>query len=383
MRWRLVVWSGFGAAALLVIIGAAWVLTLPATPAVAAAPPIAQEEADATISALRPPKRQRPLIAIIGINDATETTDYLMPYGILRRADVADVVALATQPGPMTLFPVLKVEPQASVVEFDAQHPDGADYVIVPAMSRDDDPAALQWIKSQAAKGAVIVGICAGAKVVANTGLLDGKRATTHWFYLKELREKHPAIHYVRDRRLVVDRGVATTTGISASMPMSLALIEAIAGRGKAEAIGRDLGLTDWDARHASDAFQFTRAFALTAMHNTVALWDHEQLGLELKPGVDEVSLALVADAWSRTYRSRAVTFSGTTSALPTRNGLRILPEQVAANWPAERMLPAIEGLPPAKALDQALAAIEARYGLRTADIVAMQLEYPRPNAPH
>jgi hypothetical protein len=54
-------------------------------------PIIAKEEAEATIAALKPPKRQRPLIAIIGINHATEATDYLMPYGILRRADIADV----------------------------------------------------------------------------------------------------------------------------------------------------------------------------------------------------------------------------------------------------------------------------------------------------
>jgi hypothetical protein len=96
---------------------------------------------DASIAALKPPKRARPLIAIIGINDATETTDYLMPYGILRRADVADVMTLATKPGPMTLFPVLRAEPQATIAEFDRLHPDGADYVIVPAMSRDDDPS--------------------------------------------------------------------------------------------------------------------------------------------------------------------------------------------------------------------------------------------------
>ncbi len=329
-----------------VAIGAAWIFTLPPAPASAAAPPIAQEEADATIAALKPPKRRRPLIAIVGINDSSETTDYLMPYGILRRADVADVVALATAPGPVTLYPVLKVEAQATVAEFDAQHPDGADYVIVPKMSRDDDPVALQWIKSQAAKGAIIVGVCAGAKVVGNAGLLDGRRATTHWYSVKELRDKHPTIRYVADRRLVVDRGVATTTGITASMPMSLTLVEAIAGRDKAEAVGRDLGLTHWDARHDSDAFQFTRPFALTAIGNTLASWNTEQLGIELSPGVDEVSLALVADAWSRTYRSQAVTFAGTADALQTRNGLRILPQQVAASWPAERRLPAIGELP-------------------------------------
>lgn len=228
-----------------------------------------------------------------------------------------------------------------------------------------------------------VIGVCAGAKVVGNTGLLDGKRATTHWYFLKELRDRHPAIHYVADRRLVVDRGVATTTGITASMPMSLTLVEAIAGRDKAEAVGRDLGLTRWDARHDSGAFQFTRPFALTAMGNTLAFWNREQLGIELVPGVDEVSLALVADAWSRTYRSRTVAFAGTAGALPTRNGLRIWPQQVATNWPAERLLPAIGALPPAKSLDQALLEIEARYGMRTADLVAMQLEYPRHGAPH
>jgi putative intracellular protease/amidase len=378
MNWRLVVWSGLGAAALFVTIGAAWIFTLPPAPAFAVAPPIVKEESDATIAALKPPKRARPLIAIVGINDSTETTDYLMPYGILRRADVADVVALATTPGPVTLFPALTVEPQATVADFDAQHPDGADYVIVPAMSHDDDPAVVPWIKSQAAKGAIIVGVCAGAKVVGSTGLLDGRRATTHWYYLRELRGKHPAIQYVADRRLVVDRGVATTTGITASMPMSLTLIEAIAGRHKAEAVGRDIGLGHWDARHDSGAFQFTRPFALTAIGNTLAFWNREQLGIELSPGVDEVSLALVADAWSRTYRSRAVTFAGTADAQLTRNGLRILPQQVAASWPAERLLPAIGDLPPAKALDQALLGIAVRYGTATTDLVAMQLEYPR-----
>ena len=82
----------------------------------------------------------------------------------------------------MKLYPALEVEPQATIAEFDARHPDGADYVIVPAMSRDDDPAALAWLRSQATKGAMIVGICAGAKVVGEAGLLDGKRATTHWY---------------------------------------------------------------------------------------------------------------------------------------------------------------------------------------------------------
>lgn len=380
MNGRLVLWCGLGAAALLATITTGWILSLPAAPATAAAPPIAREEADTTLAALQPPKRKRPLIAIVGINESSETTDYLMPYGILRRADVADVVTLATQPGPVTLFPVLKVEPDATTAAFDAQHPDGADYVIVPAMSRDDDPTVLQWIRRQADKGAIVVGVCAGAKVVASTGLLDGKSATTHWYYLKEMREKHPAIRYVSDRRIVVDRGVATTTGISASMPMSLMLIEAIAGRDKAETVAREIGLDHWDARHDSDAFKFTRPFALTAIRNTLAFWRHEQFGIALTSGIDEVSLALVADAWSRTYRSDAVTLAASGGALQTRHGARIVPDRIAGDWPVELSLPAV-GERPARALHEALRGIEARYGKRTADFVAMQLEYSRPAA--
>jgi len=377
---RIALWGVLGTVALLLAGGAAWLLSLPPATASDGAPPIADEEKAATLAALKPPKRRRPLVAIIGINDATETTDYLMPYGILRRADVADVVAVATDRGPVSLYPALKVAPDMTVADFNDRHPDGADYVIVPAMSRDDDAAALHWIKSQAAKGAIVIAVCAGAKVIAAAGLLDGKRATTHWYYLDELRAEHPSIHYVEDRRLVVDNGVATTTGITASMPAMLTLIEAIAGREKAEAVASDLGLAGWDARHDSEAFQFTRPFALTAISNTAAVWNWEQLGIELSPGVDEVALALVADAWSRTYRSKALTFARSNAPVESRNGLRIIPDRVETNWPAEDRVSSGDQ-PPAKALDQALQEISNRYGQRTASFVAMQLEYPRDSA--
>lgn len=364
----LVLWAvGFGL----------WIYSLP-PPTAINAPPVAATEVASMLASLQPPKRARPLIAIIGINDATETTDYLMPYGMLRRANVADVVMLATRPGAVKLYPALTVEPQATVAEFDEGHPQGADYVIVPAMSRDNDPVVMQWLKEQTAKGAFIMGVCAGAKVVAAAGLLDGKRATTHWFYRQQLRDKHPSLLYVADRRIVVDRGVATTTGISASMPMSLTLIEAIAGRAKAEEVARGLGLEYWDARHDSNAFKLTRPFVMTVLGNVLAFWKRAQIDIAVSPGMDEVSLALVADAWSRTYRSRALTFADTPAAVMTRNGVRIIPDHTGKVLPALQSINRAVNQPPAKALDHTLAAITERYGKRTADVVAMQLEYPQ-----
>ncbi|RWR29115.1 transcriptional regulator [Sinirhodobacter populi] len=374
MNRRHVIWGILGLAALSASGFGAWIATLP--PATAAKPPpVPQQEAEAMLRSLAPP-RERPLIAIPGLNDATETTDYLMPAGILRRADVAEVWMLATGPGPVRLYPALIAEPDATIAAFDAAHPEGADYVIVPAMRRDDDPAVLGWLRGQAAKGAKIIGICAGAKVVAAAGLLDGRRATTHWYSLDQMLRRHPTIDHVADRRMVSDGGVTTTTGITASMPMMLTLIEAIAGRPKAGAVARDLGLTRWDARHASGAFRMTRPFALTVLANRLAFWKREELGLRLDPGMDEVSLALVADAWSRTFRARVTTFAAA-GAVESRNGLRILADRPGTDWPEDRRLPACPDCKPAGALDHALARIAARYGARTADIVAMQLEYP------
>ena len=80
MTRRFIAWSGVGVLALSAAGGGAWILSLPPATTVTDTPPISQEEADDTLMALKPPKRQRPLIAIVGINDATEVTDYLMPF---------------------------------------------------------------------------------------------------------------------------------------------------------------------------------------------------------------------------------------------------------------------------------------------------------------
>ena len=355
---------------------AAWLFSLPETTRSEAPGPIAMQEREATLKALRPAKRERPVIAIVGLNDATETTDYLMPYGVLKRADVADVFLVSTEGGPVQLYPALSVESELSIAEFDQRFQQGADYVIVPAMEPNDAPKVLEWLQAQSKGGAMVIGVCAGATVVANAGMLDGRRATSHWFYLPDMLERHPAIQSVADRRYVIDGNLATTTGISASMPMSLTLVEAIAGREKAIEVARSVGLEHWDAAHRSADFGLTRSFATTVMGNIVAFWKKESLPLPLQPDMDEIVLALQADAWSRTYRSKIYTVSTDESPVATRNGVRIRPDRVISGLPAESPLPGVQGQAAMPSLDANLEAISARYGRATANVVAMQLEY-------
>ena len=119
--------------------------------------------------------RERAVIAVVGFNAATEVTDYVVPYGVLAESGVADVVALGTSDGPIQMKPALRFNPQATIHAFDMRYPDGADYVVVPNVYEgENDPALLEWLRSQAAKGATIVGICDGVPTLANAGLLGG-----------------------------------------------------------------------------------------------------------------------------------------------------------------------------------------------------------------
>ena len=340
--------------------------------------PIPADEQASTIDAIKPPKRQRPLIAVVGDREGAETTDYLVPFAVLRQSDVGDVVALSTGPGPLRLMPALTVHPDATTAEFDARHPDGADYVIVPAVHRSDSPELRRWIREQRGKGATIVGICSGVKVLSKAGLLEGRGATGHWFDAKAIRKENPSMRWVPDRRYVADRGVVTTTGISASVPVSLAIVEAVAGAARAASLARELGTATWSAEHESAAFQLDRHHVWTAARNKLAIWNRETVAIHVDEGVDEIALAFTADAYSRTYRSRALAVSPGGQLVRTRRGLRLVTSPLPAAK-SNRVSLGVADAHPALAVDRALDGIAARYGRRTAAFVALQLEYPWP----
>jgi putative intracellular protease/amidase len=323
--------------------------------------------------------RARAVVAVLAYNPATEVTDYVVPYGILAESGIAEVVAVATGEGPIQMSPALRFQAQATVSQFDARFADGADYVIVPNIYEgQNDPAVLAWVKAQASRGAIIVGICDGVPVLANAGLLAGRKATAHWRTIDGLEDKHAQTRWLRNRRYVADGNVITTSGVSASIPISVALVEAIGGRAPAEKVAQFLGVSDWSPVHDSEQFKLTAAAYYTVLRNKALFWRHETLGLEVAQGVDEISVALVADAYARTRRSPAVSVARSDTPIATRRGLTLLPDRVAeGSGRPDRMVPAFDALPPARALDQALEGIAAGYGTDTAAFVALTMEYP------
>jgi hypothetical protein len=76
-------------------------------------------------------------------------------------------------------------------------------------------------------------------------------------------------------------------TGVSASIPVSIALVEAIAGTGSATALAREIGLTDWSVSHSSDDFRLNARHILTAAGNGLAFWGHEEIAVPVENGAD------------------------------------------------------------------------------------------------
>lgn len=110
------------------------------------------------------------------------------------------------------------------------------DYIIAPPSIVMPDkmkpmPQEAEWLRFRHAEGSRVCSICAGAFVLAESGLLHGRRVTTHWAFAKELAQKHQDIE-VAERNLVLDDGdIISAGGILAWTDLGLTLVERLFGR--------------------------------------------------------------------------------------------------------------------------------------------------------
>lgn len=324
------------------------------------------------------PTHKKPVITIIGENQYTELTDFIIPYGIINRAEIAEIFAIAPNKGRMDLFPALSIEITTSIADFDTLHPEGADIVIVPAIHNADNKTLIQWIQNQNKQGATIVGICDGVWTLAHAGLLKGKHTTGHWYSMPDLSKTFQDSIWTKNKRYIQNKNIITTAGVTASIPISLAIVESIAGFQKAKTIAKDLGVTDWDPTHNSEIFHFSWEDYRTAAKNLTFIWNHETIGIPIYQGIDEISIALVADAYSRTYKSKAKIVTNPNQTVFTKSGIQFISE--INNLDQSQMTLSKEISKSQKPIDQlkdALNEIEIRYGSQTLRFVTTQLEYP------
>jgi transcriptional regulator GlxA family with amidase domain len=107
--------------------------------------------------------------------------------------------------------------------------------VILPASqlappTRGLSPPCVDWVQRRHAEGAIVAAICGGVFLLADAGMLAGRRATTHWMFAEELRARFPGV-YVDADRLVIDEGdVVTAGGVLAWADLGLSLVARLLG---------------------------------------------------------------------------------------------------------------------------------------------------------
>ena len=124
-----------------------------------------------------------------------------------------------------------------------------ADVVIVPGTRNflePPDPRVLEVLRAAYDAGARIGSICVGAFTLAASGLLDGRRATTHWQWADQLARRHPDVHVDAGAMFVDDGRILTSAGVAAGLDLCLHLIRRDAGPDLAGRTARRLVLPSW-----------------------------------------------------------------------------------------------------------------------------------------
>ncbi|HKR63169.1 MAG TPA: DJ-1/PfpI family protein [Thermoanaerobaculia bacterium] len=122
---------------------------------------------------------------------------------------------------------------------------DASAIVVVPGMpyaaTQRVDRTVTRWLANAARAGAHLASVCTGAFILGDSGLLDGRRCTTHWSRISELARRFPKARVLEDRLYVTDGDVTTSAGIASGIDMALAFIEQAEGPLVAAEVAREM----------------------------------------------------------------------------------------------------------------------------------------------
>lgn len=172
--------------------------------------------------------------AVVFFADGTEECEALLVVDLLRRAKVEVVVASAMGRQELHTSHGILMQADALAEEVDCAD---ADLIVLPGgipgtPNLAANPAVVAAVKAQAAAGKKLAAICAAPSILADLGLLEGKRATAHAAFQDKL-----AGAVVLDEEVVVDGNITTSYGLGGAIPFALELVRQLAGDAEAQAI--------------------------------------------------------------------------------------------------------------------------------------------------
>lgn len=189
--------------------------------------------------------------------DATGPAEVFAAAGRVRGKPAYDVVFAATaratatvtdgEGGPIVVTTSAQLTMQA--IDITTLRPRPTDVVVVsggddhPVDVAAHDPALVDWLRRAAPVVSRMSSVCSGAFILAAAGLLDGKRATTHWIACKQLAAMFPAVRVDGNAIFIRDGSTWTSAGVTTGIDMALAMVEDDHGQGLADAVAARLVL--------------------------------------------------------------------------------------------------------------------------------------------
>jgi putative intracellular protease/amidase/YHS domain-containing protein len=198
------------------------------------------EVATATMSLKPPDKGQIPVAFLI--SDGAVVIDFCGPWQVFQ-----DVVIPGSREMPFCLYTVAETKKPIRtsggmqiVPDYTIQNAPPPKVIVIPAQS-EPSPAVLEWIRNASKTTDVTMSVCTGAFVLAKTGLLNGKSATTYHGAFGRFAMKFPHVQLKRGARFVENGNLATAGGLSSGIDLALRVVERYYGRHVAQKTGYDL----------------------------------------------------------------------------------------------------------------------------------------------
>jgi len=128
-----------------------------------------------------------------------------------------------------TMDAILSENKAAAITpQYDLNNCPEPDLVVIPGIiDLEVDPSVIAWIKKFGSKkDKVIMSVCIGLQILAKTGLLSGKRVTTHYLAINDMHKQYPDITFIKNVRFVQDGHIVSTGGITSGIDGALHLVE-------------------------------------------------------------------------------------------------------------------------------------------------------------
>ena len=176
---------------------------------------------------------------LIVLFDDVQSLDVTGPLEVFAHLPGYQISTASLGAAPVTTSSGLRLTPDADLTHR-AQPPD---LLLVPGGegARRRDPDVVAWLRDNAPRARRLASVCTGAFLLAEAGLLDGRRVTTHWAHCQDLAAQYPDITVDPDPIFIKDATLATSAGVTAGIDLALALVEDDLGRDAALAVARQL----------------------------------------------------------------------------------------------------------------------------------------------